>query len=94
MRTVLLLLLASFSIARAVHWYAWTQATDADSEWGFHGFYPKALTINPGDSITFTQNYEKGIIALFATGTSAPSMYYTAGPDPCDASYACRTASR
>lgn len=74
----LLLLLALASVVLGEHYYVWTQTTDG--AWGFLNFYPKALTINPGDYVTVLQNNDAGIIAI-TNDTNVPlSPFFPPGP--------------
>ena len=80
----LILLLALVALASAQnHWYVWTQASDADGAWGFLNFYPKAITVRPGDYLTFLQNHDAGIIQLTNGTSGPPTQFYTGSGNPC-----------
>jgi len=90
MRAVLLLLLASIVLCNANHWFVWTQTTDSNGEWGFLNFYPKQLTVNPGDTVTFIQNHDAGIIAIFNATAPPPIQFYVgANPPACSLNGSC-----
>ena len=83
----ILLLAALVSTAAAAQWTVYVQGSDPNGEWGFLNFYPKALTINPGDNVTFIQNHDAGIIVMLDDASTLPSPFYLPQPAACAGKY-------